>query len=32
LPAVTQYGIPRLHVTAAYVIDATNNRVLFQKN
>jgi len=32
LPAVTQYGIPRLHVTAAYVIDASTNRVLFQKN
>ncbi len=32
LPAVTQYGIPRLHVKAAYVFDATNNRVLFQKN
>jgi D-alanyl-D-alanine endopeptidase (penicillin-binding protein 7) len=32
LPAVTQYGIPRLHVKAAYVVDATNNRVLFQKN
>ena len=31
LPAVTQYGIPRLHVKAAYVIDA-NDRVLFQKN
>src|SRR6266853_4958636 len=28
LPAVTQYGIPRLHVKAAYVVDA-NNRVLF---
>ncbi len=32
LPAVTQYGIPRLHVKAAYVVDATTNRVLFQKN
>ena len=32
LPAVTPYGIPRLHVKAAYVVDATNNRVLFQKN
>ena len=32
LPAVTPYGIPRLHVKAAYVFDATNNRVLFQKN
>ena len=31
LPAVTPYGIPRLHVKAAYVVDA-NNRVLFQKN
>jgi serine-type D-Ala-D-Ala endopeptidase (penicillin-binding protein 7) len=31
LPAVTPYGIPRLHVKAAYVIDA-NDRVLFQKN
>ena len=31
LPAVTQYGIPRLHVKAAYVVDA-NNRVLFEKN
>ncbi|MGH7680372.1 MAG: D-alanyl-D-alanine carboxypeptidase family protein [Candidatus Eiseniibacteriota bacterium] len=29
---MTQYGIPRLHVKAAYVIDATNNRVVFQKN
>src|SRR4029078_3326461 len=32
LPAVTPYGTPRLHVKAAYVFDATNNRVLFQKN
>ena len=32
LPAVTPYGIPRLHVKAAFVFDATNNRVLFQKN
>ena len=32
LPAVTPYGIPRLRVKAAYVFDATNNRVLFQKN
>jgi len=32
LPEVTPYGIPRLHVKAAYVVDATNNRVLFQKN
>ena len=32
LPAVTPYGIPRLHVKAAYVVDATNNRVLFEKN
>ena len=32
LPAITPYGIPRLHVKAAYVVDATNNRVLFQKN
>ncbi len=32
LPAVTQYGIPRLHVKAAYVFDTTNNRVVFQKN
>jgi len=31
LPAITQYGIPRLHVKAAYVVDA-NNRVLFEKN
>jgi D-alanyl-D-alanine endopeptidase (penicillin-binding protein 7) len=29
---VTQYGIPRLHVKAAYVVDASTNRVLFQKN
>jgi len=32
LPAVNQYGIPRLHVKAAYVIDGSTNRVLFQKN
>ncbi|HSE63171.1 MAG TPA: hypothetical protein VLG15_06120, partial [Thermoanaerobaculia bacterium] len=32
LPAVTPYGIPRLNVKAAYVIDATNGRVLFTKN
>ncbi len=32
LPAVTPHGIPRLHLKAAYVVDATNNRVLFQKN
>ncbi len=32
LPAITPHGIPRLHVKAAYVVDATNNRVLFQKN
>lgn len=32
LPQVTRYGIPRLHAKAAYVVDATNNRVLFQKN
>lgn len=32
LPAVTQYGIPRLHVKAAYVIDEGTGRVLFQKN
>ncbi|HLF06617.1 MAG TPA: serine hydrolase, partial [Thermoplasmata archaeon] len=32
LPKVTRFGIPRLHVKAAYVVDATNNRVLFQKN
>lgn len=32
LPQVTRFGIPRLHVKAAYVVDATNNRVLFQKN
>jgi len=31
LPAITPYGIPRLHVKAAYVVDA-NNRVLFEKN
>ena len=32
LPAVTPYGIPRLNVKAAYVIDATSGRVLFTKN
>jgi D-alanyl-D-alanine endopeptidase (penicillin-binding protein 7) len=32
LPQVTRYGIPRLHAKAAYVVDATSNRVLFQKN
>jgi len=32
LPQVTRFGIPRLNVKAAYVVDATNNRVLFQKN
>jgi len=32
LPQVTPYGIPRLHAKAAYVVDATTNRVLFQKN
>jgi len=32
LPEVTPHGIPRLHAKAAYVVDATNNRVLFQKN
>lgn len=32
LPQVTRHGIPRLHAKAAYVVDATNNRVLFQKN
>jgi D-alanyl-D-alanine endopeptidase (penicillin-binding protein 7) len=32
LPAVTPHGIPRLHVKAAYVVDANTNRVLFQKN
>ncbi len=32
LPQVTPYGIPRLHAKAAYVVDATSNRVLFQKN
>jgi serine-type D-Ala-D-Ala endopeptidase (penicillin-binding protein 7) len=32
LPAVTPYGIPGLHAKAAYVIDASSNRVLFQKN
>jgi D-alanyl-D-alanine endopeptidase (penicillin-binding protein 7) len=32
LPEVTPHGIPRLHAKAAYVVDATNHRVLFQKN
>jgi len=32
LPAVTPYGIPRLHAVAAYVIDESTGRVLFQKN
>jgi len=32
LPAVNQYGIPRLHVKAAYVLDGATGRVLFQKN
>jgi D-alanyl-D-alanine endopeptidase (penicillin-binding protein 7) len=32
LPAVTPYGIPRLHVKAAYVVDSQTHRVLFQKN
>ena len=32
LPQVTRYGIPRLHAKAAYVVDETSNRVLFQKN
>ncbi len=32
LPEVTRFGIPRLHAKAAYVVDATSNRVLFQKN
>ena len=32
LPQVTRDGIPRLHAKAAYVVDATSNRVLFQKN
>jgi D-alanyl-D-alanine endopeptidase (penicillin-binding protein 7) len=32
LPQVTRYGIPGLHAKAAYVVDATSNRVLFQKN
>jgi len=32
LPAVTPYGIPRLHVKAAYVVDEATGRVLFQKN
>jgi D-alanyl-D-alanine endopeptidase (penicillin-binding protein 7) len=32
LPEVTQYGIPRLHVKAAYVVDEQSGRVLFQKN
>ncbi|MEK7348887.1 MAG: serine hydrolase [Candidatus Eisenbacteria bacterium] len=32
LPAVTPYGIPRLHVKAAYVVEESTGRVLFQKN
>lgn len=32
LPAVTAAGIPRLHAKAAYVVDATSNTVLFEKN
>jgi len=32
LPAVTAAGIPRLHAKAAYVVDETSNRVLFEKN
>ena len=32
LPQVTAAGIPRLHAKAAYVVDETSNRVLFQKN
>jgi serine-type D-Ala-D-Ala endopeptidase (penicillin-binding protein 7) len=32
LPAVTPYGIPRLNVKAAYVVDASSGRVLFTKN
>ena len=32
LPQVTPSGIPRLHAKAAYVVDATTNRVLFQRN
>jgi len=32
LPPVTPFGIPRLHAKAAYVVDETTNRVLFQKN
>src|SRR5437016_4624082 len=32
LPQVTRYGIPRLHAKAAFVVDATSNKVLFQKN
>ena len=32
LPAVTAAGIPRLHAKAAYVVDATSNQVLFEKN
>lgn len=32
LPAVTPYGIPRLRVKAAYVVDENTGRVLFQKN
>ena len=29
---MTRYGIPRLHAKAAFVVDATSNKVLFQKN
>src|SRR5438552_411432 len=32
LPQVTPYGIPRLHAKAALVVDATSNKILFQKN
>ena len=32
LPQVTRFGIPRLHAKAALVVDATSNKVLFQKN
>ena len=32
LPAVTRFGIPRLHAKAALVLDATSNTILFQKN
>jgi serine-type D-Ala-D-Ala endopeptidase (penicillin-binding protein 7) len=32
LPQVTAAGIPRLHAKAAYVVDATSNTVLFEKN